>query len=140
MLNLIKSVATVAIATMMVSCGGLKTDEVVLEQVIKIPAQNIDLKVADYSDEDGEDFGIESMITIECLKDFEKFGTRIYMILLDADGVELTKIFDSELPTKAGQKKKCDLSMSWAETLTKEQCNDIIKQTKSVRFEGEGLD
>ena len=142
-----------AVAGVMVACGGgekkttdsvegLKTDEVVLEDIFQIPAQDINLVVEDKSSSKGPKFSITASIIVEALKDEEVKEVdgwpktpRVRMYLLDNDGVELYKIVDkSSMTKKCGQKKQCEFSTGKTER-EKEKFEEIIKQTKSVRFE-----
>ena len=149
MLNLFKRFAIVAVAIVMGSCGTvsddvLKTDEVILDNTYKIPVQDITLSIIDLSKEDRPKFFITApYITIEALKDVEPvpgegWGDLFYkqcidMILLDKDGVELHRLDSGDAPMTNGQKKRCEFVGD--KSKDKVKLEEIIKRTKSVRFE-----
>ncbi len=150
MLNLFKRFAIVAVAIVMGSCGTvsddvLKTDEVILDNTYKIPVQEITLSIIDLSKKDRPEFFIKApYITIEALKDVEPvpdevaeyifYKPCIDMILLDKDGVELLRLDSGDdAPMTNGQKKRCEFG--GGRSKDKVQLEEIIKRTKSVRFE-----
>lgn len=120
------------------SCGGVKTEEVVLEDCVKIPAQSLNFSIKDYSDEEEESYNLECMVIIETLKELH-WGAAITMHLYDKDDVELIYLKDSDLP-KQGEKKKCDFGLTLGNAdKTKKELQEIISQTQSVKFKGENL-
>ena len=138
--NLLKGVAIVAMAVVLTSCGGVKTQEVVLEEIVKIPSQKIEFSIKEFNTKKGTFYFLQSSsVVIEALKDVSWIG-KIYIRLYDKDGVELIALMENELPEKAGEKKKCEFSSTFGDCdKSKRELKDIIKQTKSVEFRSENL-
>lgn len=121
------------------SCGGAKTEEIVLEDCVKIPAQSLSFSVKDLSDEDEKQYNLECMVIVEALKELD-WRAAITMHLYDKDGVELIYLRDSDLP-KQGEKKKCDFGLTWGNAdKSEKELQEIISQTRSVKFKGEYLE
>ena len=124
--------------TVFTSCGGVKTDEVVIEDCVKIPAQSLNFSIKDYSDEDGEAYNLECTITVESLKELF-WAASITMHLYDKDDVELIYLKDSDLPN-SDEKKKCDFGLTLGNAdKTKKELQEVVSQTKYVKFSGDNL-
>lgn len=124
--------------TVFTSCGGVKTDEVVIEDCVKIPAQSLNFSIKDYSDEDGEAYNMECTLTVETLKELF-WAASITMHLYDKDDVELIYLKDSDLPN-SGEKKKCNFGLTLGNAdKTKKELQEVVSQTKYVKFSGDNL-
>ena len=136
--NLLKGVVAVMMLMVVTSCSGVKMEEVVLDDCVKIPAQSLDFSIKDYSDEDGEDYNLECIVIVESLKELSWMAS-VTMHLYDKDDVELIYLKDSDLP-KQGEKKKCDFGLTLGNgDKSKKELQEIVSQTKYVKFVGENL-
>lgn len=135
--NLLKGVVFMMALMVFTSCGGVKTEEVMLEDCVKIPAQSLNFSIKDYGDEDGEDYNLECMVTVETLKELF-WAASITMHLYDKNDVELIylKSSGSDLPNQ-GEKKKCDFGLTLGNSgKTKRELQEVVSQTKYVKFKG----
>ena len=125
--------------SMLISCGGVRTDDVVLEDCIKIPAQKIELIITENTYKGETVVYLDADVTIENVDVIEnaQIFPVIKMHLLDKDGVEIESlgchVGDDMLETK-GLKKKEEFSSGGED---KKYYEDIVKKTKSVRFTSE---
>lgn len=127
-----------AMLILLTSCGGVKTKEVVLEDCVKIPAQNLSFAIKDCSYEDEVEYNLECLVIVETLKEL-RWTAAINMHLYDKNDVELIYLRDSDLPEQ-GEKKKCDFGLTWGNSgKSKEELQEIISQTKYVKFKGDNL-
>ena len=142
--NLLKGVAIVAMAVVLTSCGGVKTQEVILKDCVKIAKQRVELKITEEIDVDSgqKEAYLDANLKVEALKDINwGWGKRVKMLLLDKDGVELIYLVSDDEPEKKGAKKM----VAFGQTLgtsdkNKKELEDIVSNTKSVAFELEGIE
>ena len=136
-------------AVILTSCGGnnggsdarVKTQEVVLEDCVKIEQQGVDFKITEETDEGKTEAYLEVNLKVEALNDVSwGWGKRIKMYLFDKDGVELIYLIADDAPEKKGSKKMVTFGQTLATgDKTKQELNTIVSNTTSVSFEIEKL-
>ena len=140
--NLLKGVAIVAMAVVLTSCGGVKTQEIILKDCVKIEKQRVEFKITEEVDDGQKEAYLDANLKVEALKDIDwGWGKRVKMLLLDKDGVELIYLVSDDEPGKKGAKKMVDFCQTIGTSdKNKKELEDIVSNTKSVAFELEGIE
>ena len=137
--NLFKGVAVLAMIVGITACGGPKTDEVVLEDCVKIAEQSFDFSITEVIDDGETEHDMQCRVLVETLQDLNWQAT-IKMKLCDKSGAELIYLICSDIPEKKGEKKWVDFGLTWGNSdKSKSELENILKQTKSVQFVGKDL-
>lgn len=137
--NLFKGVAVLAMIFGLTACGGVKTDEVVLEDCVKIAEQSFNFSITEEIDDGETECDMQCRVLVEALQDPD-WRASIKMKLCDEVGAELIYLICSDIPDKKGEKKWVDFGLTWGNSgRSKSELENILKQTKSVKFVGEDL-
>lgn len=137
--NLFKGVAVLAMIFGLTACGGVKTDEVVLEDCVKISEQRFNFFITEEIDDGETECNVQCRVLVETLQDPD-WRASIKMKLCDEVGAELIYLKCSDIPEEKGEKKWVDFGLTWGNSgRSKSELENILKQTKSVKFVGEDL-
>ena len=110
--NLFKGAAVLAMIFGLTACGGVKTEEVVLEDCVKIPEQSFDFSITEEIDDGETECDMQCRVLVEALQDLN-WGARIEMKLCDEVGAELIYLMGSDIPKKKGEKTWVDFGLTW---------------------------